>query len=267
MLNQEKIINAVKNKGNSDSRMGAILMYGSFTQGCGDEYSDVEFYLFVKDDDIPSFDTEKWIEEIHPIFNHFYDEYGTEVVIFTNLVRGEFHFMPLSKIDIIDKLIVAGYFPDVQSMVLCDKYEKLQTVIRALVENKVEYGKADAENIVNNLFSNILGGINMYKRGEIARSMESLYFAHGYFLKAVRLLEGKTEHWLDPRKNLENEISQTWYSAFMSCTSSLDKDSIVKAYSNMVDNFRPMISDLSDIYGINSHKELFEKLEERLMSM
>lgn len=49
MLEQEKLIEVVKEKGRANPHMEAIWMYGSFTQGGGDAYSDVEFYLYLRE--------------------------------------------------------------------------------------------------------------------------------------------------------------------------------------------------------------------------
>ncbi len=91
MLIQNKIIQSVKDKCIKDELVSACMMYGSFTKGEGDQYSDVEFYIFIQDDKIENFSSRHWVSEIYPIDLIFYNEYGTEVVIFSNMIRGEFH--------------------------------------------------------------------------------------------------------------------------------------------------------------------------------
>lgn len=49
MLKQKELIANVKNLTESDERITACMMYGSFTKGEGDQYSDIEFYIFLKD--------------------------------------------------------------------------------------------------------------------------------------------------------------------------------------------------------------------------
>lgn len=44
MLKQKELIANVKNLTESDERITACMMYGSFTKGEGDQYSDIEFY-------------------------------------------------------------------------------------------------------------------------------------------------------------------------------------------------------------------------------
>ena len=74
-------------------------MYGSFIKGEGDKFSDIEFYIFLRDD--CHIDKYKWISSVNPIALMFVNEFGTDVVIFDNLIRGEFHFLPLKEISII----------------------------------------------------------------------------------------------------------------------------------------------------------------------
>ena len=55
MLVQEKMIQKVKEKSEQDKTIVATMMYGSFTQNSGDIYSDIEFYVFIRDDEFATF--------------------------------------------------------------------------------------------------------------------------------------------------------------------------------------------------------------------
>ncbi|HYN89578.1 MAG TPA: lincosamide nucleotidyltransferase Lnu(B), partial [Ardenticatenaceae bacterium] len=45
---QEEMIARVRQLCHADERVVAALMYGSFTKGEGDGFSDIEFYLFIR---------------------------------------------------------------------------------------------------------------------------------------------------------------------------------------------------------------------------
>lgn len=64
MLIQKKIIHNIKNNCIQDDSISACMMYGSFTKGEGDQYSDVEFYIFIADDVINNFNSRLWISEV-----------------------------------------------------------------------------------------------------------------------------------------------------------------------------------------------------------
>src|SRR5690606_31741009 len=96
-----------------------VLMYGSFTKNEGDQYSDIEFYIFLKTKD--NFFAEKWVNQIYPTALYFTNEYGSEVAIFENLIRGEFHFLTLNEIDIIKSWEGFVSFSNFDRMNLIDK--------------------------------------------------------------------------------------------------------------------------------------------------
>lgn len=263
MLKQEEMILMIREKGVKDERIDSILMYGSFTQGCGDRFSDIEFYIFVDDIYYKEFDTKKWISSTYPIYTHFYNEYGSEVVIFTNLIRGEFHFLPCSEMTIIESFASVGYFPDIHSMCLYDKNGRLQKSLQALQNCNIERQSAEnVEFIFNNLLNGILFGINVFKRGELARSLECLYYSQKYYLQLIRLHENKTEHWVNPFKSLEKEISDSAYESFKKCTSSLEPSCILSSYKNLLKESKKTISILMAKYDIIDFNELIDNIED-----
>src|ERR671916_1728482 len=91
MLQQEAMIERVRRLCGEDERLLAAMMYGSFAQRMGDEFSDIEFILFFENP-LDVGDQERWVSRIAPVELYFVNEYGIGTAIFDNLVRGEFHF-------------------------------------------------------------------------------------------------------------------------------------------------------------------------------
>lgn len=237
MILQEKLIKDIIKKGKIDDRIDSIMMYGSFTQGCGDAFSDIEFYIFIKDNEIDNFNSEEWISNIYPIYTHFFNEFGTEVVIFKNMIRGEFHFLAQKEMSIIENFKFVGYFPDLESMCVCDKNGNLKKQLSILADCAVKRKTLDnIKFIIDNLINAVLLGINVLKRGEVARSLESLWFAQKYYLQLIRLFENKTDHWVNPTKQLEKEISSEFYERYILSTSNLNKNNLITAYSTIIES-------------------------------
>jgi lincosamide nucleotidyltransferase len=94
MLEQERLIERVRKKCIDDPRLEAALMYGSFTQGLADEWSDIEFWLFFDEHAVVTVDPAEWCAEIAPTLLVVRNEFDTHVAIFENLIWGEFHFAP-----------------------------------------------------------------------------------------------------------------------------------------------------------------------------
>lgn len=93
---QLEMIEKVRLLAEESGAISAVLMYGSFVKNEGDTYSDIEFYVFVHPD--IEFDHYHWVNSIEPVRTFFTNEFGSEVAIFKNLIRGEFHFLPIRHI-------------------------------------------------------------------------------------------------------------------------------------------------------------------------
>lgn len=261
MTKQEQMIKLVKKRALAEQSIDSVLMYGSFTQGAGDKYSDIEFYVFVQDEGFACFDTSGWLSTIHPFYRNFLNEHLTQVVIFTNLIRGEFHFLPLSEISVIDSFTPAGYFPDIKAMNLCDKNGKLAKQLTILKDCHVNrQTKENAANIIDNLLNYILFGVNVLKRGELARALECLGAAQKLYIQAVRLQEGSTDHWLNPSKNLEEEISPACYETYKACTAVLTHESIFSAYTNLIKASEASIRVMEKKYEVGDYSTLVEHI-------
>src|SRR5690606_10649015 len=118
-MTQLQMINKTKSIAQQDANVSAVFMYGSFTKNEGDSYSDIEFYIFVKSK--ADFSSEKWVNQIYPVGIFFTNEYGTEVAIFDNMIKGEFHFLNREDIKIINSWEGAVTFSELDQMCLVDK--------------------------------------------------------------------------------------------------------------------------------------------------
>lgn len=268
MLEQEKIIAKVKDLAAVDERIVAVLMYGSFTQGAGDAFSDVEFYVFVKDEDLTVFDTRCWIESLEPVYVHFFNDYGTEVVIFRQLIRGEFHFLSQSEMHIIEGFAPVGYVPDIESMCLYDADGELRRYLAKLDVAAAAVKRDDAATIeytINNCLNLLLMGVNVLKRGELARALDTLAQARIFYARLLRLNAGSTHHWLNPMKNLECEISSVAYERFAAATCGLRVLDLERAYAALADNLTAVIEELKQKYSFKINIQLIERIKDYIM--
>ncbi|MFD1203720.1 MULTISPECIES: nucleotidyltransferase [Sporosarcina] len=261
MLIQKEIIQRVKDKCIQDQSVSSCMMYGSFTKGEGDQYSDVEFYIFIDDHRIDHFSSKDWISAISPIELLFYNEYGTEVVVFTNMIRGEFHFLPESQMDIIKSFKPTGVFPNVESMYMYDSTNRLIPLLEYISGAGPERMTNENVNFAFNNFVNAwLFGVNVLKRGEFARSLEILSQVQKFILQLIRVNERTVERWLNSTKNLENDISADFYNDYAATTASLHEEEIKNAYYNALKLFGKLHDLLARSYQIEVKKELIAKL-------
>ncbi|WP_424475743.1 nucleotidyltransferase [Oceanobacillus kimchii] len=261
MLIQNIIIQTVREKCIEDELVSACMMYGSFTKGEGDQYSDVEFYIFIEDDEIENFSSRHWVSEVYPVDLIFYNEYGTEVVIFSNMIRGEFHFLPVSKIEVIKSFKPTGVFPDTESMYIYDSTEQLKPLLDDLGGTGPDRMTDENVNFAFNNFVNAwMMGVNVMKRGELARSLEALTHVQKFILQLIRVKENTVERWLNSTKNLEEDISTESYKDYVSVTSKLKENEMKTAYKNALNIVEVLNEMLSSLYMVDVDKDLISKL-------
>lgn len=265
MVLQKEIIQSVKEKCEQDSTVTSCMMYGSFTKGEGDRYSDVEFYIFIKDNMFDHFQSRRGVAEIAAFDLMFKNEYQTEVVIFSNLIRGEFHFLPESNIEIIKTFKTTGVFPDTESMFIYDTTGLLKPCLDDLAGSGPERMTNENVNFAFNNFVNAwLMGINVLKRGETARSLDVLSQVQKHILHLLRVKGQKVERWLNYTKNLEYDLNSEDYAQFSLITAKLHEDELERAYSNALLMAEKLIEDLKPAYDFEVNQDIIVKLRHYL---
>lgn len=261
MLKQKELIANVKNLTESDERITACMMYGSFTKGEGDQYSDIEFYIFLKDSRTSSFDSSNWLFDVAPYLLLYKNEYGTEVVIFDNLIRGEFHFLSEKDMNIIPSFKDSGYIPDTKAMLIYDETGQLENYLSEISGARPNRLTEENANFLLCNFSNLwLMGINVLKRGEYARSLELLSQLQKNTLQLIRMAEKNADNWLNMSKNLEKEISLENYKKFAKTTARLDKVELFEAYKNSLLLVMDLQSHLIEQYNLKVTHDILERL-------
>ena len=264
MLQQEVMIQKVRELCQRDERVVATLMYGSFALGQGDRFSDIEFYLFVADEALESLDEEAWVSQIAPLELYYVNEFGNGTAIFENLVRGEFHFEAASNVELVDSW-ESAWFPTLESAVVVDKSGDLSRRVSRLVRRPPEMDTPErALFLCRSLMNWTLMGTNLLKRGEYARAEAFLTLVHGHLLQAMRLVEGKSANWSSPTRKLEEDASAASYERFRSCTAALDAEQLVLAYTSTWEWSRELMSELSTRHTFALPEALLNKVNQHL---
>ena len=230
-MTQLQMIDKTKLLAQQDENISSVFMYGSFTKNEGDKYSDIEFYIFLKSKE--DFSAEKWVNQIHPVALYFTNEYGSEVAIFDNMVRGEFHFLTTEEIEIIKSWEGMVAFSDFDQMNLVDKDGLLaETLNQIKIKSPERTTNQNALWLSESLLNVLLTTSNLIKRGEFAHAHQSLSNVQKYLLWLIRITTDKTQHWESPTKSLEKDIDSTWYSAYETVTSDLQPENIRSSFDN-----------------------------------
>jgi lincosamide nucleotidyltransferase B/F len=265
MLRQAKMIEQLRMLCREDERIAAALLYGSFTIGEADLYSDIECVLFLYADALGQLDRQGWVAQIAPLSLFFADDFGHYTAIFSDLVRGEFHFEPVEKLSSVATWHGNAWFPSLESTILVDRTGELAQHLAPLLGGPP--ARATPENCVrllNNFLNVLLMGSNVLQRGERARAHEVLGLCHRYLLWMARIQEETTAHWPTPSKRLEEDISAVAYQQLVACTARLDRVDLWHAYHAAWQWGRRLAHELSERHGIMLPEQLFTMLDARI---
>jgi lincosamide nucleotidyltransferase B/F len=264
MLQQEVMIEKVRELCGRDERVVAALMYGSFALGEGDRFSDIEFYLFFEEGALEGLKEEAWVGQIAPLALYYLNEFGNGAAIFENLVRGEFHFEAASNVGLVDAW-ESAWFPSLESAVLVDKRGELSRRVSGLVRHPPEMDTLEqALFLCRSLMNWTLMGSNLLKRGEYARAEAFLTLVHSHLLRAMRLVEGKSANWLSPSRRLEEDVSADSYERFRVCTAALGAGQLVRAYKSTWEWSLELMDELATRHAFTLPETLLKKLNESI---
>jgi len=243
-MTQLLMIDSTKSIALKDENVSAVLMYGSFTKNEADKYSDIEFYIFLKNKE--NFSGEKWVSQIYPTALYFTNEYGSEVAIFENLIRGEFHFLTVNEINVIKSWEGFVSFSDFREMNIVDKEGLLTKALNQIKIKSPE--RITGENILflgQSLLNVLMITHNLLKRQEYAHAHQSLSNVQKYLLWLIRITTKQTNHWESPTKSLEKDIENGWYSEFRLTTSDLDKENLKIAFEKSLHLSKKLFDQLN----------------------
>jgi lincosamide nucleotidyltransferase B/F len=266
MLQQEAMIERTRRVCREDERLAAAMMYGSFVQGEGDGFSDIEFILFFEDEKLEDLDQEEWVSRISPVGLYFVNEYGNGTAIFENLIRGEFHFDRASDIGRVvgESMRDADWLPSLEDTLIVDRTGELTPRLRKIVGPPPERDSPEQIRFACHCFVNwFLFGANLFARGELARSLDLLGIVRDRLLQMVRLFEGSTLYWFNSSKFLEREISETSYARYVVCTARLDRDELQRAYLSTWEWGRELMASLGERHGVTPPAALLVRLDRR----
>ena len=263
---QEAMIARLRNLCLQDEHVVAALLYGSFTRGEGDAFSDIEAALFFVDDALRTLDQRAWVQQIAPVALYFDDDFGHHTAIFTNLIRGEFHIEPLSAVATVESWQGNAWFGNLDAAVLVDRTGKLTHHLQALTGPPPNRDTpAGGQRLSANFINAVLLGTNVLTRGEVARAMEVLAHVHRNLLWMARLLEHATEHWPTPARAAEQDLSAVACARYVACTATAQQDALWMAYRASWIWGREMMQALARRHNLSVPGALLAQMDRRLL--
>ena len=220
MLVQEELIARVRSLCEADQRLDAAVEYGSFPQGYGDAYSDVEFWIFVASGQGPALDPVDWIGAVAAPLSVGVNDFGAHVAIFDGLIRGEFHFATADDMASVMSWPARG--ADVDRMIVVDHRGALRDALAAVPRDPaVPDTKEEIETLCLRFANWLVLALNVAGRSEQLRAHDALDHVRRHLLWMARLTEGATDTWLTPSRRAEEDLSRE---SLASARSTFDPD-------------------------------------------
>lgn len=214
-----------------EPRLDGVLLYGSWTMGEADRYSDLEAYLYVHDDHVDSFDGQAFVEQLAPVSLAYTNMYGILAVVFDDLMRGEFHFVPAGQ-GIAEIVTWQGlvHMPDPNAAILLDRSGRLMKAAGCLTQPCRPDPVQTSQQISHELTNWTLSLAQILARGEIARAHALMQTTIApQQLQLCRLLRGTTDHWLTPSRALERDLPAEDRLRYAATTARLEETEVRQA--------------------------------------
>jgi lincosamide nucleotidyltransferase len=228
VLPQEHLIERVRQLCQADSRLVAALTYGSFVHGEADAYSDIEFWLFFATSSAAMLDKRGWLADVGPVRHVVVNEFGSHVVFFPGLIRGEFHFA--TEDDVVSVAQWPARGAPAERMIVLDRTGALRRALESLPEQvRLPGTPAEIAELCGRFANWLVLAHHVAQRGELLRAVDALAHTQRHLLWMVRLAEGRTQHWLTPSRSAERDLPAAVVDAIHRTTAIADPRSLTAA--------------------------------------
>ncbi len=215
----------------ADERVEAALIYGSWSVGEADQFSDLDAYIFFREGAIDTLDPEQFVRQLATVLLAYTNVFGLFAVVFEDLTRAEFHFEPAtSGIEAMASWAGLVSLPDPARAILLDRTGRLTEAVVALQAPLAPDPATTAPQLIHELLNWTLMVAHVFERGELARAHAGLQtLVAPSQLQLCRLLRHTTSHWLTPTRALEDDLSADDRRHYAATTSSMARDKLATA--------------------------------------
>jgi lincosamide nucleotidyltransferase len=145
-----------------------------------------------------------------------------------------------------------------------DRTGELSRRLQSIVGPTLDRDTTEQIQFLCNCFVNwFLFGSNLLARGELARALDLLGIVQDQLLRMVRVSERSTEHWFNPSKFLEKDISKTAYTRYTTCTAVLNEASLRNAYDSAWSWGRELMPVLAEKHEVALPEAILDRLDHR----
>ncbi|MFB6817519.1 nucleotidyltransferase domain-containing protein [Streptomyces sp. NPDC056347] len=246
----------------SEPRLEGVLLYGSWTLGEADAHSDIEAYLYVRDQYADDFDGPAFLARLAPLELAYTNMYGVLAVVFDDLMRGEFHIVAAGPgIGEVPSWEGMVHLPRPDDAVLLDRTGRLTRAARQLADFRPPEPVTTARQITDELANWTLMLAHVLARGETARAHALLHTVVApQQLRLCRLLRDSTAHWLTPSRALEQDLPAADRDRYRSTTAAAHEAEVRTAARDSWRWSRELAAEAADRWAVRLPYELHERI-------
>ncbi|MFF5256091.1 nucleotidyltransferase domain-containing protein [Streptomyces leeuwenhoekii] len=250
----------------AEPRLEGVLLYGSWTLGEADAHSDIEAYLYVRDEHLDTFDAPAFLARLAPLELAYTNMYGILAVVFDDLMRGEFHITAAGPgIDEVPSWEGMVHLPRPEAAVLLDRTGRLTRAARRLAAFRPPEPVTTAQRLTDELANWTLMLAHVLNRGEIARAHALLHSVIApQQLQLCRLLRGSTAHWLTPSRALEQDLPASDQDRYTATTSAARGPEVRTAARNSWSWSRDLSAEAAARWSLRLPEKLHEQISDLL---
>ncbi|MFF5983810.1 nucleotidyltransferase domain-containing protein [Streptomyces olindensis] len=255
-------IDRLRELAHADPRLEGVLLYGSWTVGEADAHSDIEAYLYIRDDQADGFDGRAFLEQLAPLRLAYTNMWGILAVVFDDLMRGEFHLTPAGPgIDEVPTWQGQIHLPRPDDAVLLDRTGRLTRAARQLAELRPREPVSTARQLTDELANWTLMVAHVLARGEIARAHAALHIVVAPLqLQLCRLLRDSTAHWLTPSRALEQELPAADRERYVAVTATAREQEVRRAACESWRWSRDLAGEAAGRWALDLPHELHDQI-------
>ncbi|MCB5908705.1 nucleotidyltransferase domain-containing protein [Streptomyces pinistramenti] len=262
----DRRVERLREAAHAEPRLDGVLLYGSWTLGEADAYSDIEAYLYVRAPHADTFDGREFIERLAPLKLAYTNMYGILAVVFDDLMRGEFHVEAADPgIDEVSSWRGTVQLPDPEAAILLDRSGRLTEAARTLADFVPPEPVGTARQLTAELANWTLMLAQVLARGETARAHALLHTVVAPSqLQLCRLLRGSTAHWLTPSRNLEHDLPAADRARYAATTAAAEPAAVRAAARHSWRWSRALATEAADRWRLTLPVRLHQEIADLL---
>ena len=269
LLTRNKMIQRLRLAIEQDSRIVGLLDYGSSSEGRGDEWSDIDVALFIRDTDLPYFEShwKTWAAQFGDLLlaypgadEHPWTVYRAEPVP----LRVDFSLHPASQLD--EVLTWPNSPTSVETMVWVDKTNGILTSYVRQIVGKSLRPEDEVKTFVKvcgNFWYYLLYAYSKLQRGQVWFARETFNaFALGSLMALLRIESDALERWQASSSawDIERAISPERLTRLNECIPGIDEQGLRQAMHTTAVFGAEVCASIASKYGWTWPSELSEEV-------